>query len=160
MKKQFFFIIAALISVAVKSQTATNSDGSLKYRGNVAIVTTYHAFTFKNGVFKQQINEEDETKMKSAYTAMAMQVLGNSCFGIVNRDNEAYNNVMKHLEEQKLEDYMDGFAVKAKGQGADCLCLIDNTLYTENDFAQIITSIRFINIQSNLGSHYTPLVSR
>ena len=155
MKKLFFFIFAALISVAAKPQTATNADGSLKMRGNVAIIATYHAFTFKNGVFQEQINEEVATMQKSAYTAMAMQAFGNSCFGIVNRDNEAYNNVMKQLEEQKLEDYIDGFSVKAKGQGADCIFLIDNTLYTENDFAQTIVSIRFINIQNNLGFHYT-----
>ncbi len=155
MKKLFFFIFAALFSVAAKSQTASNADGSLKMRGNVAIIATYHSFTYKNGVFQEQPDKEAAIELKSAYTALVMQVFGNSCFGIVNRDNEAYNNVMKLMEEQKLEDYIDGFTVKAKGQGADCLCLLDNTLYTENDFVQIILSIRFINIQNNTGFHYT-----
>lgn len=155
MKKLISFIVTACITLAGFSQTSTNADGSLKLRGNVAIISTYHAFTFKNGVFEQQINDEVASEVKSAYNAIAMQTFGNSCFGIVNRDNEAFNNVMKQLEEQKLEDYMDGFTVKAKGQGADCLCIIDNTTYTENNFAQIIVSIRFINIVNNTGYHYT-----
>ena len=155
MKKLVSFFVTACITLAGFSQTSANADGSLKLRGNVAIISTYHAFTFKNGVFKQQINDEIASEVKSAYNAIAMQTFGNSCFGIVNRDNEAFNNVMKQLEEQKLEDYMDGFTVKAKGQGADCLCIIDNTTYTENNFAQIIVSIRFINIVNNTGYHYT-----
>jgi hypothetical protein len=155
MKKLLSLIVSAFIAIAGYSQTATNADGSLKLRGNVAIISTYHAFTFKNGVFEQQVNDEVATMQKSAINAMAMQAFGNSGFGIVNRDNEAYNNVMKQLEEQKLEDYIDGFSVKAKGEGADCLCLIDNTIYTENDFIQTIVSIRFINIENNMGYHYS-----
>lgn len=155
MKKLLSFILLVCFSLSGFSQTATNADGSLKLRGNVAIVSTYHAFTFKDGVFEQQINDEVASDVKSAYNAMAMQAFGNSCFGIVNRDNVAFDNVMKQLEEQKLEDYMDGFTVKAKGQGADCLCLIDNTIYTENNFVQTIVSIRFINIVNNTGYHYT-----
>lgn len=155
MKKVLFIILSTYFSIAGLSQTATNADGSLKMRGNVAIVSTYHAFTFKDGVFEQQINDEIASEVKSAYNAIVMQTFGNSCFGIVNRDNVAFNNVMKQLEEQKLEDYMDGFTVKAKGQGADCLCLIDNTTYTENNFVQTIVSIRFINIVNNTGYHYT-----
>ena len=155
MKKLLFFILSVCFSTSGFSQTATNADGSLKLRGNVAIVSTYHAFTFKDGVFEQQINDEVASEVKSAYNAIAMQTFGNSCFGIVNRDNVVFNNVMKQLEEQKLEDYMDGFTVKAKGQGADCLCLIDNTMYTENNFVQTIVSIRFINIVNNTGYHYT-----
>lgn len=155
MKKVLFIILSTYFSIAGLSQTATNADGSLKMRGNVAIVSTYHAFTFKDGVFEQQINDEIASEVKSAYNAIVMQTFGNSCFGIVNRDNVAFNNVMKQLEEQKLEDYMDGFTVKAKGQGADCLCLIDNTTYTENNFVQTMVSIRFINIVNNTGYHYT-----
>ena len=155
MRKLLSFILSVCFSISGFSQTATNADGSLKLRGNVAIVSTYHAFTFKDGVFEQQVNDEVASEVKSAYNAMAMQAFGNSCFGIVNRDNVAFNNVMKQLEEQKLEDYMDGFTVKAKGQGADCLCLIDNTMYTENNFVQTIVSIRFINIVNNTGYHYT-----
>ena len=155
MKKLVSFIVTACITIAGFSQTSTNADGSLKLRGNVAIISTYHAFTFKNGIFEQQVNEEVASMAKSSFNAMAMQAFGNSCFGIVNRDNEAFDNVMKQLEEQKLEDYIDGFSVKAKGQGADCLCLIDNTIYTENNFIQSIVSIRFINISNNMGYHYT-----
>lgn len=155
MKKLVSFIAAVFVSMSVYCQTATNADGTLKLRGNVAIISTSHAFTFKNGVFKQQINDEVAKMQESAFNALAMQVFGNSGFGIVNRDNEAFQNVMKQLEEQKLEDYMDGFTVKAKGQGADCLCLIDNTMYVENTFSQTIVSARFINIEKNTGYHFT-----
>lgn len=155
MKRIVFFILTAFISVAAKPQTATNADGTLKMRGNVAIMTTYNDYTFKNGVFEKQIDDSTATRLKSAYTALAMQAFGDACFGIVNRDNKASENVNKLLEDYKSEDYVSGFAIQAKGQGADNLCFIDYTVYSENDIAQIIVSIRSIGLMTNLGFHYT-----
>lgn len=155
MRKLLFTLCLALMSVLSFAQTMTNADGSLKFRGNVAIMVTSHYFTFENGVFKKKIENETVTALKSAINAMAIQKFGNSCFGVVNRDDEAYANVRKVLEEQKLEDYIDGFSVQAKGEGADCLFLTDVTLYNENNVSQMLISCRFINIANNIGFHYT-----
>lgn len=155
MKKILFILCAMMTSLMSFAQTAINADGTIKYRGNVAIMVTSHSFTFENGQFKK-INEDSEiSQLKSALNALAMQKFGNSCFGIVNRDNEAYANVRKALEEQKLEDYINGFSVQAKGEGADCLFLSDITMYTENNAAQIFLSCRLLNIANNTGFHYS-----
>lgn len=155
MKKFLVFLICALCTMSTFAQTTTNADGSIKYRGNVAIMVTSHFFTFKNGTFEQQVNNEVASNMKSAFNALAIQKFGNSGFAVVNRDGEAYANLQKIMEEQKLEDYIDGFTAKAKGQGADCLFLCDITTYVENDFSQTFISCRFIDIATNRGYHYS-----
>lgn len=43
-----------------------------------------------------------------------MQKFQNMCFGIVNRDDEATKQVEELIEENKLEDYLDGISAKAK----------------------------------------------
>lgn len=155
MKKILFTLCMALISTLSFAQTATNANGTLKFRGNVAIMVTSHYFTFENGVFQNKIEDENIKALKSALNALVIQTFGNSCFGIVNRDNEAYANVRKALEEQKLEDYINGFSIQAKGEGADCLCLTDITMYGEKNVAQMFISCRFIDIANNNGFHYS-----
>ena len=105
MKRIVFFILTAFISVAAKPQTATNADGTLKMRGNVAIMATYNDYTFKNGVFDKQIDDSTATRLKSAYTALAMQAFGDACFGIVNRDNKASENVNKLLRHLSYKGF-------------------------------------------------------
>lgn len=155
MKKVFFFFCMLIICIASHAQTATNADGTLKLRGNVAIMVTSHTFTKDKGQFKQVVDDDLIKELKTAFNAMAMQKFGNSGFGIVNRDNDAYANVRKVLEEQKLEDYIDGFSVQAKGEGADCLFLSDITMYSEDNAVQMFLSIRLINIENNMGFHYS-----
>lgn len=155
MKRIIFFLCMVFATIVVSAQTVVNADGTIKYRGNVAIMVTSHYFTFENGVFKKGVDDELTSELKSALNAMAMQKFGNSCFGIVNRDNEAYANVKKALEEQKLEDYINGFSVQAKGEGADVLFLTDMTTYTEKQVCQIFISCRLINIVNNTGFHYS-----
>lgn len=155
MKRFIFFMCMVFTAIASSAQTAVNADGTIKYRGNVAIIVTSHYFTFENGTFKKSVDDELTTELKSALNAMAMQKFGNSGFGVVNRDNEAYANVKKALEEQKLEDYINGFSVQAKGEGADVLFLSDMTAYTENQVCQIFISCRLINIVNNTGFHYS-----
>lgn len=154
--KNFVFLMCAMIMCTFSfAQNATNADGTIKSRGNVAIMVTSHSFTFQDGIFKKQIDDETIITLKSAINAMAMQKFGNSGFGIVNRDNEAYENVKKVMEEQKLEDYINGFSVQAKGEGADCLFLTDITTFSENNFSQTFISCRLINIANNIGLHYS-----
>lgn len=155
MKRSVLLLCLVVMTIFSYAQTATNADGTIKFRGNVAIMVTSHSFTKDKGVFKQILDDEVVIELKSALNAMAMQKFGNASFGIVNRDNEAYANVRKVLEEQKLEDYIDGFSVQAKGEGADCLFLSDITMYSEDNVLQMFISCRMINIQNNMGFHYS-----
>ena len=155
MKKLILAIAIGLVSIASFSQTATNADGTLALRGNVSIFSTYSAFTFKDGVFKKQISDKVAEDVRSANRALAMQLFTNAAFGIVNRDDKAYENVMKLLEENKSEDYIDGIAVQAKGQGADCIFLVDNTMLTKDNFVQYFYSCRFISVVNNSGYHFS-----
>ncbi len=155
MKKILSIICAMMVCVISFAQNATNADGTIKHRANVAIMVTSNSFTFENGAFKKLINDELSMTLKSAFNAAAMQCFGNSDFGIVNRDDDAYANVKKILEEQKMEDYINGFSVQAKGDGADCLFLTDVTVYYKNGFCQIFISYRFMNIGTNVGFHYS-----
>ena len=83
-----------------------------------------------------------------------MQKFQNICFGVVNRDNEAFGQVAQLIKENKLEDYLDGVSVAAKNQGADYLFLVDVTSYAEsNAAAQIEISTRLMNVENNMGYH-------
>lgn len=155
MKKVIIFLCVVLMSLSSFSQTSVNADGTIKNRGNVAIMVTSHTFSFKDGVFKKTLDDATITELKSAFNAIAIQKFDNLGFGIVNRDNEAYENVKTLLEEQKLEDYINGFSVTAKGEGADVLFLSDITMYNEKNVAQIFLSCRIINITNNKGYHYS-----
>ena len=101
MKKLILAIAIGLVSIVSFSQTATNADGTLALRGNVSVFSTYSAFTFQDGVFKQQISDATAEKVRSANRVLAMQLFTNAAFGIVNRDDAAYEKVMKLLEENQ-----------------------------------------------------------
>lgn len=155
MKKLLSIVTLCLMCLTSKAQTSVNPDGSLRYRANVAVLVTSSQFTFENGVYKQQIKDETAKEVESAINAFAMQQFADACCAIVNRNNTAYNRVKKLLEEQKLEDYIDGYYVQAKGEGADILFLTDITDYIEEDVCQTFLSCRLIDIEDNRGWHYS-----
>lgn len=155
MKKSFLLLGFILVVLNLFAQTATNADGSLKFRGNVAILVNGNSFTFENGEFKKSVKDETFTLLETAIRALSIQKFQDMNFGVVNRDDEATKQVQQLIEENKLEDYLDGFSVNAKGQGADFLFLVDLTLYGENNnAAQMEIATRLISIQSNFGYHY------
>lgn len=155
MKKSLLLLLLMLCALNLFAQTATNADGTIRFRGNVAILVNGNSFTFENGVFRKSVSDETLTLLKTSLRVLAIQKFQNLCFGVVNRDDEAAEQVQEVIEENKLEDYIDGFSVKAKGQGADHLFLIDITLYGENSNAlQLEISTRLMNIENNMGHHY------
>lgn len=154
MKKLIFLIFFCFISVNLFSQTVTNADGSLKFRGNVAILVEGRSFTFKNEQYVRQVDDELITALKTSIRLLCMQKFQDICFAVVNRDNDAFNQVSQLIHENKMEDYIDGISVAAKNQGADYLFLVDITNYGENDAAvQIEISTRLMNVENNLGYH-------
>lgn len=155
MKKFLFFLVLTIFSLPSIAQSTSNADGTIKHRGNVAIIATYNVYSFNHGIYKKEVDDNITEQMSNSYYSTAMQLFGNSGFGIVNRDNDVYRNVKKMLEEQKLEDYMDGFSVQAKGEGADYLCLIDGTMLVEKNYGQMFMSCRIIDIANNTGYHFS-----
>ena len=154
MKKICFLFVFFTIVLHSFSQTAVNKDGSIKYRGNVAILVKSRYFTFHDGKVVKSVDDETKSMLETTLRAISMEKFQNICFGIVNRDDAASKQVEKLIEENKLEDYLDGISVRAKNQGADYLYLVEAIIYAENDAsAQIEISTRLMNVENNLGYH-------
>ena len=114
MKQIIFFISTLFVVLGLHAQTAVNEDGSIKFRGNVAIVVDSKCYTFSDGVAVKTVDNGTSAALKTSLRAIAMQKFQNMCFGIVNRDDEATKQVEELIEENKLEDYLDGISAKAK----------------------------------------------
>lgn len=154
MKRLFTLLMLSVLALSTFSQKAVNADGTLKFRGNVAIMVEGCSFTFKGEKFVRQVDDEVTQSLETALRALSMQKFQDMCFAVVNRDDDAFSKVKQLIEENKLEDYLDGFSVQAKDQGADYLFLVEITNYSEDDVVgQIEVSTRLINIENNLGFH-------
>ena len=153
--KILVFLLMLLATQGFAQISASNADGSIKFRGNVAIIVHGRSYTFKNGNFTKQIKDQPVSDMCTAINAFCIQKLQNMCFAVVNRDNDAFQKVKQLIEENKLEDYMNGLSVQAKAQGADYLLVVDYTSYYENDKAtQAFVTVRLLNVENNVGYHY------
>lgn len=157
MKRRICLFILFLVSALyMHAQNTVNSDGTIKFRANVAVMVTGNSYTFEKGEFKKRVDDETLSTLKTTIHALVLKKFQDGGFGIVNRNDEASQKVQSLIEENKLEDYLDGFSVQAKGQGADHLYLVDVTIYGESDDnVQIYLSTRLMNVQSNFGYHYS-----
>lgn len=154
MKRIIFFISTLFTVLGINAQTAVNQDGTIKFRGNVAIIVDSKSYTFRNGEAIRSVDDETTALLKTSLRAIAMEKFQNICFGIVNRDDEATRQVEELIEENKLEDYLDGVSARAKNQGADYLYLVEAVVYGENETAvQIEISTRLMNVENNMGYH-------
>lgn len=154
MKKLIIFFSTLLCAFGIHAQTVVNEDGTIKFRGNAAIVVDCKSYTFQNGKAVRTLNDEISTLLKTTLRALAMQKFQNIAFGIVNRDDEANRQVEELIKENKLEDYLDGISARAKNQGADYLYLVDAVVYGEDNAAvQIEISTRLMNVENNMGYH-------
>lgn len=154
--KKFLSVFCMLLYVmGLHAQATVNQDGTLKFRGNVAIFVNFKSYTLRDGKAEKRVDVETATLLKNTLRAFAMEKFQNIAFGIVNRNDEANRQVEALIEENKLEDYLDGISVKAKNQGADYLYFVDATLYAENEqAAQIEVATRLLNVGNNLGYHF------
>lgn len=154
MKKISIILWIMLFAISTFAQTTTNVDGTLKFRGNVAIFVDGHSFTFQNGSYVKQVDDDTMVAMKTALRILSLEKFLNMSFSVVNRDDEASEQVAELIRTNKLEDYLDGLSIAAKGQGADYLFLVDVTNYGEDNVAaQFEVSTRLINVENNLGYH-------
>ena len=157
--KRIFLLIALSMSLVMHmfGQTVTNADGSIKFRGNVAVIANCEMFEFINGM-PNVTSPEGQAAMNELATALrvlAQTKFGDIAFGIVNRDDDAAQQVQATIRENKLEDYINGYSVQAKNQGADWLFIINATLLNyDNKTGQVFLDSRLVNVENNLGYHH------
>lgn len=154
MKKIILTLCTFFYAVGIFAQTAVNKDGTIKFRGNVAIYVDSKCYTLKNGEVVKSVDDGTTNLLKTTLRTIAMEKFQNIAFGVVNRDDEANKQVEELIEENKLEDYLDGVSVRAKNHGADYLYLVEAVVYSEDDAAaQIEISTRLMNVANNMGYH-------
>ena len=152
-----FIALSISFTIQMLGQTATNADGSIKLRANVAVISNCEMFEFINGtpIEPTPANVEAMNQMATALRVLSQEKFGNIAFGIVNRDDEAAQQVKATLKENKLEDYLNGYSVQAKNQGADWLFIINITLLNyDNKVGQVFLDSRLVNVESNFAYHH------
>lgn len=159
MKKLFFLLWSLMCSIGMFAQFATDSKGNKIYYGNIAVITRCNIFDLKNGTLQKSsaISEQGKKDMINALDGYIHKYLLGAGLQIVNRDDNVYNDISAILKENMSEDYLDGYQVRAKGQGADYLLLVDKTLVGDQkgSFLDVYdeSSIRFINLKTNISTH-------
>lgn len=64
MNKLFLFLLTILSITTASAQTSVNADGTIKHRGNVAIIVEGRNFTFSDGNFVKTIDDETMQMLK------------------------------------------------------------------------------------------------
>lgn len=157
--KRFFSFFSLILCIIIQGfgQTATNADGSIKYRGNVAVIASCEMFDIVNGKAIPSSSDQMAAmkELETALRVLSQSKFGDIAFGIVNRDDEASKQVQSIIRENKLEDYLSGYSVQAKNQGADWLFIINMSLLNyDNQIGQIFLDSRLVNVENNLGYHH------
>lgn len=159
MKKVILFFIFILSVKSINAQI-TDSVGRRQYYANVAVITRYNHFAFRNGEFNPEgvISKGLKDSMRTVVNAYLDKYFLGAGFRIVNRDDNTYNEISGLLKENMSEDYLNGYQVQAKGQGADFLIIAETTNMVNESSGSISDiysefSTRMINLQNNVGVH-------
>ena len=121
MRQVFLFISTLMLVLGVHAQTAVNQDGSIKFRGNVAIFVDSKCYTFSNGQAVKSIDNGTSMLLKTSLRAIAMEKFQNLSFGIVNRDDEAAKQVEALIEEIEKE-YHERSEQKERDRLVEAFC--------------------------------------
>ena len=147
-----------LFSISLNAQS-TDANGQKRFKGNVAIFINSDIFSFKNGLFymPEQFNESLERELKNneaSLYALLQQNVSNAGYAVVNRDDKMQEKVNLLLQQNKMEEYIDGISVQAKKQGADYILLADVTHCTiaESDVCMEY-SLKMLNVSNNMGTY-------
>ena len=155
--KRFLSLLLGICSciIAAQAQTMTDAKGDKVYRGNIAVIVQENKYVFDNNDLSQEVKRAPtKVNAETATYAWIAQQLQNEGFRIVNRDNKAFKDVQRLLNEGKSEDYLDGLSVQAKAQGANWLLLVDmTTLVEDNKYITFDYSYRLISVENNIGNH-------
>lgn len=153
MKQLFTSLFLALtLCIGAKAQMV-DKNGEKTYVANVAIVVNEASYNIDGGKMIKSDVKGRET-LKSALTLWLSQQFAQNGFMIVNNDESVNAKINAIIEENKLEEYIDGLAIQAKNVGAQFIALVDYTVYLENNkYASFDYSFRFIDVNSNIAAH-------
>ena len=84
MKKVILTLCTFFCAVGIFAQTAVNKDGTIKFRGNVAIYVDSKCYTFKNGEVVKSVDDGTTNLLKTTLRTIAMEKFQNIAFGVVN----------------------------------------------------------------------------
>ena len=153
MKQLFMSLLLALtLAFNVKAQMV-NEKGEKSYVANVAVVVNESMYNIDGGKMLK-VDVRGRETLKSALTLWLSQLFSQNGFLIVNSDESVNAKINAIIEENKLEEYIDGLAVQAKNLGAQFMVLVDYSLYLENNkYASVDFSFRLIDVNTNIAAH-------
>lgn len=153
MKQLFTCLFLSLTLCLGANAQMVDENGEKTYVANVAIVVNETMYNIDGGKMREVDIQGRET-LKSALTLWLSQHFAQNGFMIVNNDQSVNAKINAIIEENKLEEYIDGLAVQAKNVGAQFLVLLDYTMYMEdNKNVSTDYSFRFIDVNSNIAAH-------
>ena len=80
--KKFLSVFCMLLYImGLHAQTTVNQDGTLKFRGNVAIFVNFKSYTLRDGKAEKRVDVETATLLKNTLRAFAMEKFQNIAFG-------------------------------------------------------------------------------
>lgn len=153
MKKLLICLSLLLFAHSELSAQMVNEKGEKTYMANIAVVVNENIYNIENGKMVK-VRIPGRESLASALTLYLTNHFAQNGFLIVNSDAAINQKINAVIEENKLEEYIDGLAVQAKNVGAQFIALLDYTLcmednkYITNDF-----SFRYIDVNSNAAVH-------
>lgn len=92
------------------AQTVTDPNGDKVYRGNIAVFVQENKYVFDTKKPQQESQAgTPKANTETATYAWVMKILQDEGFRVVNRDSKLSQDVKTLINEQKSEDYLDGF---------------------------------------------------
>ena len=151
--KRIFTILLCCFCVGMIFAQTTDEKGAKTYTANVAVVVKETLYQVENGkMFEAEI--EGREKLVEPLTLFMQQYFAQNGFLIVNSDPKVNKRINSIIQENKLEEYIDGLAVQAKNVGAQFIALLDYTIYMENNTNITVEyDLRFINVYTNSAVH-------
>lgn len=153
MKQLFISLFLALaLCLGAKAQMV-DEKGEKTYVANVAIVVNEAMYNVDGGKMLK-VDVQGRETLKSALTLWMSQHFADNGFMIVNNDERVNAQINAIIEENKLEEYIDGLAVQAKNVGAQFIVLVDYSIYMEsNKYCSTDFSFRLIDVNTNIAAH-------
>lgn len=153
MKRMVLMSMMTIVACLGLYAQVVDEKGEKNYTANVAIVVKETMYSVDDGKMVE-IDVQGREKLSSAYNLWLNQQFAQNGFLIVNNDPMVNEKINAVIEENKLEEYIDGLAVQAKNVGAQFIALLDYATYMENNkYVTFDYSFRFIDVTTNVAIH-------
>ena len=153
MKRILLASMMTIVACLGMRAQVVDEKGEKVYTANVAIVVKETMYSVDDGKMVE-IDVKGREKLSSAYNLWLNQQFAQNGFLIVNNDPAVNEKINAIIEENKLEEYIDGLAVQARNVGAQFIALLDYTTYMEdNKYVTFDYSFRFIDVTTNVAAH-------